>query len=142
MALEHRPHADDIIIGGRTLGNFVVYDSAGTAQIACGTVEELLGCAARFTHRQHAQVWCVRDDQTYAPVIDPVLLRRMWSEFVEMPGLRLTPAQARRLWSVSSDTCASALETLVTLKVLVRTPDGNYARPSTTAAAHPVRRAS
>lgn len=62
--------------------------------------------------------------------IDIVLLRRMWSEFVEMPGLRLTRAQAQRLWGVDTETCFSALETLVALKLLVRGADDKYARPS------------
>jgi hypothetical protein len=119
-----------VIIGGKPPGNLVVSDSDGTAQIACGTIEELLDRAARYADRQHLHVWRIRDDQTFAPVIDPALLRRMWSEFVEMPGLRLTDAQAQRLWGVSADMCLSALETLVALNALVRTSDGRYARPS------------
>jgi hypothetical protein len=119
-----------VIISGQTAGNFVVSDSVGTAQIVCGTIEELLDRAVRYVDAQHAGLWCLRDDQTYAAVIDPALLRRMWSEFVEMPGVRLTRAQAQRLWGVNTNTCLSALETLVVLKALVCTTDGKYARPS------------
>ena len=78
------------------------------------------------------------------PVIDIALLRRMWSEFVEMPGLRLTRVQAQRLWGVDAETCISALDTLMALKLLVRSPEGHYSRPSAVtddASAAPFRRA-
>jgi Fic family protein len=130
MASHPRPHTGDVIIGGQTIGDFAVCDSEGTLQVACATIEELLDRIARYSERQQSRVWCACDDLTLTPVIDPVLLRRMWSEFVEMPGLRLTAPQARRLWGVGADTSSSALETLVALKVLVRAMDGTYGRPS------------
>ena len=36
--------------------------------------------------------------------IDDVL-QRIQGEYVEMPGLRLTPAQAQRLWGLERDVC-------------------------------------
>jgi len=33
------------------------------------------------------------------------VLRRVQGEFLEMPGLRLTGAQARRLWGLDADVC-------------------------------------
>ena len=33
------------------------------------------------------------------------LPRRVWEEFVEMPCLRLTEAQARRLFALRADVC-------------------------------------
>ncbi len=36
--------------------------------------------------------------------IDDVL-RRIQGEFIEMPGLRLTPAQAQRLWGLERAVC-------------------------------------
>lgn len=64
------------------------------------------------------------------PPIDAALLQRMWSEFVEMPGLRLTRAQAQRLWGVDAETCVSALESLVAVHLLVHGADDKYSRPS------------
>ena len=57
------------------------------------------------------------------------LLRRVRGEFVEMPGLRLTEPQARRLWGLDQASCSNVLETLVELRFLVRTRDGGFRRP-------------
>src|SRR4051794_10010214 len=37
------------------------------------------------------------------------VLRRVQGEFLEMPGLRLTDAQARRLWGLDAASCESLL---------------------------------
>ena len=50
-------------------------------------------------------------------------LRRAQAEFREMPGLRLTEAQAARLWCVDSALCSAVLSTLVDQRFLVRTRD-------------------
>ena len=59
--------------------------------------------------------------------IDEVL-QRIQGEFVEMPGLRVTAAQARRLWGLEGDVCDALLEALVDAKFLARTRDGAYMR--------------
>ena len=59
--------------------------------------------------------------------IDEVL-QRIQGEYVEMPGLRLTAAQAQRLWGIGSDECASLLSALVEAKFLERTRDGAFIR--------------
>lgn len=56
------------------------------------------------------------------------LLRRICGEYMEMPGLRLTRAQAQRLWGIDEQICASLLEFLVEGKFLQRTGDGRFAR--------------
>jgi hypothetical protein len=56
------------------------------------------------------------------------VLRRVQSEFLEMPGLRLTEAQARRLWGLDAASCAALLDTLVDAKFLFRTRDGAFMR--------------
>lgn len=56
------------------------------------------------------------------------LLRRIYGEYMEMPGLRLTPVQAQRLWGLDEQICASLLEFLVEVKFLHRTGDGRFAR--------------
>jgi hypothetical protein len=54
------------------------------------------------------------------------VLSRIRGEFLEMPGLRLTSAQARRLWGLDTDTCDRALEVLIADHFLIRTRDGQY----------------
>lgn len=56
------------------------------------------------------------------------LLTRIKSEFLEMPGLRLNEVQARRLWNLDTDSCASLLSALVATKFLFRTRDGAFMR--------------
>ena len=54
------------------------------------------------------------------------LLQRIQCEFLEMPGLRLTERQARRLWNLDSVACANILRALVDGGFLFRTPDGSF----------------
>ncbi len=54
------------------------------------------------------------------------LLRRIQGEYLEMPGLRLTPAQAQRLWGLTRLECESLMHVLVDLQFLRRTRDGAY----------------
>ena len=49
------------------------------------------------------------------------VLRRVQGEFLEMPGLRLTYAQARRLWGLDAAACESLLGALVDAKFLFQT---------------------
>ena len=55
-------------------------------------------------------------------------LRRAQSEFLEMPGLQLTEAQAARLWSFDSALCSAVLSELVASQFLVRTRRNLFAR--------------
>jgi hypothetical protein len=55
-------------------------------------------------------------------------LRRVQGEFLEMPGLRLTEPQARRLWGLDHDVCEALLQTLVDANFLFRTRDGAFMR--------------
>ena len=56
------------------------------------------------------------------------VLRRVKGEFLEMPGLRLTEAQARRLWGLDCESCAALLSALVDANFLFRTRDGAFMR--------------
>jgi len=47
-------------------------------------------------------------------------------DYLEMPGMRLTPQQGRRLWTLPLDLCHAALDTLVATGFLARTDDGQY----------------
>lgn len=59
--------------------------------------------------------------------IDDVL-RRVQGEFLEMPGLRVTEAQARRLWGLDPEACGALLGALVDAKFLFKTRDGAFMR--------------
>jgi hypothetical protein len=59
--------------------------------------------------------------------IDEVL-QRIQGEYVEMPGLRLTTAQAQRLWGLERDICDALLGALVDAKFLSQTRDGSFVR--------------
>ena len=56
------------------------------------------------------------------------MLRRVRGEFLEMPGLRLTPEQARRLWRLDESSCEQVLGALVDSRFLARTRDGAFVR--------------
>lgn len=56
------------------------------------------------------------------------VLRRVQGEFIEMPGLRLTQAQAQRLWGLDSSACSALLKILVDSNFLFRTRDGAFMR--------------
>ncbi len=43
-----------------------------------------------------------------------------------MPGLRLTPAQAQRLWGLTRQECESLMHELMHSRFLTRTRDGSF----------------
>lgn len=53
---------------------------------------------------------------------------RVREEFLEMPGLRLTPAQATRLWGLEDETCRVVIEQLVASDFLRWTATGLVTR--------------
>ena len=55
-------------------------------------------------------------------------LRRICSEYIEMPGLRLTLKQAQRLWGLDEETCESSLSFLVDARFLTHVDNQVYAR--------------
>jgi len=54
------------------------------------------------------------------------LVARVRGEYVEMPGLRVTLAQACRLWQVDTTTCEELLGHLVRDGFLSKTDSGFY----------------
>jgi hypothetical protein len=54
-------------------------------------------------------------------------------EFVEMPGLVLTPSQFQRLWGLDVRTCDEAIDALLRSHFLIRRADGKYARAQSVA---------
>ncbi|MDP3720155.1 MAG: hypothetical protein Q8T13_20525 [Acidobacteriota bacterium] len=59
------------------------------------------------------------------------LVRRIQGEYLEMPGLRLTFAQACRLWALDSSTCRRVLHDLVAAGLVVVSERGLYVRRTT-----------
>ena len=55
-------------------------------------------------------------------------LLRIQGEYLEMPGLRLTPAQAQRLWGLDRNECEWLMSLLVRAQFLAVTRDGSYVR--------------
>jgi hypothetical protein len=58
-------------------------------------------------------------------------VERLRAEFLEMPGLRLTPRQIQRLCGVEGTVCRAALDRLTEEKFLSVTENGAYGRIST-----------
>lgn len=56
------------------------------------------------------------------------VLRRLRTDFLELPGLRMTPQDGARLWNLDVDTCVRLLDGLVEDKFLIRTREGRYKR--------------
>jgi hypothetical protein len=58
------------------------------------------------------------------------LARRVRNEYLEMPGLSLTLAQAQRMWQLRRTDCERLLATLVDSGFLARTSGGAFVRAS------------
>ena len=56
------------------------------------------------------------------------IVYRIREEFREMPGLRLTPAQATRLWGLEETMCAAVIDRLVETSFLRWTETGAVTR--------------
>lgn len=67
---------------------------------------------------------------SFAAVVD-----RVRSEFVEMPGMQLTLAQATRLWNLGADDCRAVIDALVDTGFLTWTPRRTVIRSGTEDAA-------
>ena len=59
------------------------------------------------------------------------VLDRVRAEYREMPGLRLTPSQAQRLFQVEPAVCAALLNVLMNEHFLVRTANGLFVQSGT-----------
>lgn len=56
-------------------------------------------------------------------------LTRIQMEYVEMPGLKLTPQQIGRLCGLPQDICEGALVLLMRTGFLRKSEDGSFRRP-------------
>ena len=118
---------EDVIIYRCSPAAFTIGTRSGT-QIQCRTFEEALQRAGSLASGRQVRMWIVADQQQFVPLANDQLLRTIWSEYAEMPGLKLSREQAQRLWAVDESTCTELLESLVAAKLLVRGADRQYAR--------------
>jgi hypothetical protein len=73
------------------------------------------------------ELMCREENNQFEAAMDHTL-ERLRSEFLEMPGLRLTAEQVHRFCGVERADCAVALAALVRENFLCAWPDGTYAR--------------
>jgi hypothetical protein len=66
--------------------------------------------------------WCMDSMTTYAACA------RIQTEYIEMPDLKLTVTQVRRLCGLPPDVCAAAVRFLVANGFLRQTPNGELLR--------------
>jgi hypothetical protein len=81
-------------------------------------------------HERRASMLQLASSQFHQSTIplDSALAERVRGEFREMPGLRLTLAQAGRLWSLDMNTCGKVLLALVEAGFLLESADGTFSR--------------
>jgi len=60
------------------------------------------------------------------PTAVETLAQRVRAEYLEMPGLDLTIAQARCLWAADTDLCECVMSSLVDAGFLARTRRGTF----------------
>jgi hypothetical protein len=124
---------------------FVFRQMPGPDQYLTGSRDEAFSQALRFGRRLHVQVWLaeehdlVRLDDFRDGVTSMMasIMSRLRSEFAEMPGLRLTAAQAQRFCGVHPRLCRASLDALVDDNFLCRLPDSTYGRRSELSARRP-----
>jgi hypothetical protein len=65
---------------------------------------------------------------TPCPKPEAALLDRVKCEFLDMPGLRLTDVQVRRMWGLDAASCTAIMDALVEARFLFRTREGAFMR--------------
>jgi len=127
MEVPLQPSRGDVIIH-RSPASYTVAMSPFPPSVRCRTFDEALECAGAYASQQDVDVWWTSDGGTFVRMANYRLMRRIWAEFMEMPGLTLTEAQAQRLWALDARTCADLLASLVGLEFLTYGSDGRYRR--------------
>ena len=116
---------------------YVLHTAPGPDQYLLRSRRDAVTHALTFALRAHARAWLtgaqadfgllLEDFRAVTPIGD--VLSRLRAEFVEMPGLRLTPEQVQRLCGVERGALPDGcFRRLVDAKFLCVTPDGHYAR--------------
>jgi hypothetical protein len=122
------PHSQDVFIEHQSSGHFSIRSCASVPQIECSGFEEALHRAGRFAALRHVELWYVDGDGAQRHLADVFSLRRLWNEYIALPGLHMTFEQVRRLLAVDTNTCASVLDSLVELRFLTQASGRTYMR--------------
>lgn len=91
------------------------------------TIQPLISNPSQAVPTQQFRPERFRAPTGLTPAISALLLR-IRNEYREMPGLNLTEAQARRLWTLDPNTCRVVLTMLLEQRFLRRTASGTYIR--------------
>lgn len=133
------PSDGDILIRPerRTRGYaFFLRALPGPEQFALPTRDAAVATAMKVARREHVCAWIVDTNGESTLLHDfrattmQNTIERIQGEFAEMPGLRLTEDQVRRLCGIDRAMCVAVLDALVDAKFLRRRSDGTYARRS------------
>jgi hypothetical protein len=105
---------------------------ASDLNLSSGWTDALFVCneVRQQPHERRASMLQLASSQVPQPNVplESSLAERIRGEFREMPGLKLTLAQAGRLWSLDADTCRRVLLELVETGFLSEAPDGAFSR--------------
>ena len=69
-----------------------------------------------------------RNKHLMSPLELRAVVDRVRGEFLEMPGLQLTPPQAARLWGLDLGSCEAVIDSLIRSAFLKRTASGAVTR--------------
>jgi hypothetical protein len=76
----------------------------------------------------HLALWELLPPRDPADETFTAAVRRAKTEFLEMPGLKLTLAQAQRLWAFDRTLCNAVLAALVEARFLVQSGNASFIR--------------
>jgi hypothetical protein len=137
-----RPSADDLVVRRDRREDrpvLVLHRASGPDQVLVQSRDEAVTAGMRHAKRMGVRLWfsdgvddftLIEDFREKSEAADRRLVQRLRAEFLEMPGLRLTIIQARRLCGIDAGLCEAVLDALVDVKFLRRNRDGTYSRLS------------
>src|SRR4051812_7994252 len=120
------PNGSDILVWRDRADSCILVGPAGASDIHVGIGRTARREPAETFGNSRAARSCRRGlhlARQTAMELEPIV-RRVREEFREMPGLRLTPAQARRLWGVEQEICRAVIDVLVAAAYLRWTAAG------------------
>jgi hypothetical protein len=142
------PEDGDVVVRQETREGTVVYvlrTAPGPDGYLFRTGDEAISQAVTFAKRHRVRAWFSTDESADFVLLGAMregkfavcdgrlrdTLQRLRAAFLEIPCLRLTPAQAQRLCGVELTVCNVMLALLVDEEFLSMSSDGHYARLTT-----------
>ena len=121
-----RPTPRDILIRRYSESEYTLSHESLPEQLRCDTFHEALERAGRYAAKLNVNIWHEDRERARMMRLDERLIRRIWGEFLEQPGLALTRAQAQRLWALDEVMCADLLDMLTATRLLRVDATGRY----------------